>query len=147
MNLFEKMNRVIFTSSLFLFAIACKSQESSINLLSSAISTNKVVFTVGDIHINDQSGALGIYSFQLFDETSVNVEAFLNADIKVFPNPSNGFFTVSADEKITSIRLLDMNGKVVMTNKDSKNINLSKMESGTYIVLVNEKKAIKIIKP
>jgi len=143
------MEKLTFSFILILCAILSDAQETNINtkILSSSLANNQVVFTLGDLHIDDQSGILGIYSFQLFDKNNVSVEAFLNANVKVFPNPSNGFFTVSADEKITSIRLVDINGKVVLTSKDSKNVNLSKVESGTYIVLVNEKKAIKIIKP
>jgi hypothetical protein len=67
-------------------------------------------------------------------------------NINVFPNPSNGSFTVDFGnlENIREIRILDLLGKIVFQqsiNKQSK-INIDKLPSGVYILTVidNENK-------
>jgi hypothetical protein len=69
-----------------------------------------------------------------------------SSQIKVFPNPSNGSFTVDFDnlKNVKEIRILDLLGKIVFQksiNKQSK-INIDNLPSGVYILTVidNENK-------
>ena len=77
----------------------------------------------------------------------------IGKNVKVFPNPSNGSFTVDLDNLINvkEIRILNLLGKIVFQqsiNNQSK-INIDNLPSGVYILTVidNENKMtnIKII--
>ncbi|MBL4625564.1 MAG: T9SS type A sorting domain-containing protein, partial [Flavobacteriales bacterium] len=64
-------------------------------------------------------------------------------DIKVYPNPSSGVFTIEMpySEKST-ITLVNMLGKTVLVDQSlskSKVINVSKMDKGVYLVRVEQK--------
>ncbi len=73
------------------------------------------------------------------------------AEIKVFPNPSNGIITISAPDKITNVSLYNITGKVVFTaviNSVTETIDFSNFAKGMYILkveTVNHEKLIKKI--
>lgn len=55
--------------------------------------------------------------------------------IKVYPNPTADYITISSDKKISSVAVFDAAGKVAMQSTESK-VNLSSLAAGTYIVKV-----------
>jgi len=142
------MNRLIFLVFLTIWANYTVAQVSdiSINTLSSSLANDEVVYTLGDIHIDDTSGALGSNSFQLFYELGVNVETLLDTDFKVFPNPAESYISVESIERIETIRLFDMYGKEIISTKESSDIDLSNVASGFYIIIINDKQAVRITK-
>lgn len=56
--------------------------------------------------------------------------------ITVYPNPASNLLTVDAEAK--TIKILNTLGQVVLTSSD-KTIDISSLESGTYIVLIDER--------
>ena len=74
------------------------------------------------------------------------------SSIKMYPNPVQNELTITSDNELTSIRVVDVTGKLVI-NKTSKD-GLSGFEyklrtdfsSGIYFVTVNEQKPVKIVK-
>lgn len=69
---------------------------------------------------------------------------------KLYPNPSSDFIQINGgnDDKVESIRVIDLNGRVVinLSNYNDNKIDISKLSQGTYImelklngVLVNKK--------
>ncbi|MBL0102909.1 MAG: T9SS type A sorting domain-containing protein [Bacteroidetes bacterium] len=69
------------------------------------------------------------------------VREFSSADLKVYPNPSNGHFTVTAPyfmENDAFIRILDMNGKLIdsrnISQKTEQEVDLSKFNEGIYVI-------------
>jgi len=74
-------------------------------------------------------------------ENSFGIESIHNNDIvSIFPNPSNGKFTLKLkDETIKNIQIFDITGKLVyseqiINNETQKEINLSNMTSGIYLL-------------
>ncbi|HUH35859.1 MAG TPA: Omp28-related outer membrane protein [Moheibacter sp.] len=69
----------------------------------------------------------------LADVTNVNA-------INVYPNPSNGTFNVSSDQKIDNIQVYDITGKLMRTFKDlntnKTQVELSNFNKGTYILKI-----------
>lgn len=69
-----------------------------------------------------------------------------------FPNPVKDVLTIRNDVNITTIKIYDLTGKQVITDKfDSKNVNIdvSSLPKGVYMVKIggeNSTKTIKIIK-
>lgn len=86
-----------------------------------------------DIDFNKVTGA---YNFS----PSLSNVSFNNGNFKVYPNPSQNVWNVaSANEVITSIQVLDVLGKTVMTvapQATSAVINASELNSGIYFARI-----------
>jgi len=71
----------------------------------------------------------------IFNLSSVNEP--LDFELDIFPNPVSGILTVSSEEKINTVSLLDYTGRRLMTRDvNSGNINLDMVnyENGTYLL-------------
>lgn len=81
------------------------------------------------------TGSTGILKFSgnLALGTSDNA---VKSSLKVYPNPATDIVTVSADRKIENITVIDMSGKKVQSFKADKQINVSALAKGTYILQV-----------
>lgn len=55
-------------------------------------------------------------------------------DILVYPNPGSDFITLTAKEDIKKITVTSLDGKTVLTAGNSKNIDISKLPKGVYIL-------------
>lgn len=71
--------------------------------------------------------------------TGIDENNFVKQNLKVFPNPTNGIFTVSSefDENVT-LEILDVLGKQVLKtyklNKGINQINASELSKGVYMI-------------
>ena len=68
----------------------------------------------------------------------ISVNDISNTDINIYPNPSNGIFTLqSGANKINSFEVYDMSGKMILsknTNSDKTTIDLSNQAHGLYFI-------------
>lgn len=91
----------------------------------------------GDYAINLEGGDDNHYTLILVDGT-LSIEAVLGlgdvASIEVFPNPAAGQIVVNGDQ-VASIQLIDFGGKTIL-NTRQKQLDLSSLSSGTYLVVV-----------
>lgn len=75
--------------------------------------------------------------------TSVNITEPISDQVSVFPNPSNGLFSVDFDQpsNISEIKVTDMLGNIVNQQKidNKKKINIDNLPSGVYILSVIDK--------
>ncbi len=75
------------------------------------------------------------------DVVSSSINVGLDATcIEVFPNPSNGIFTISGTIQDYTIEVLDINGATISTINSTSNevrIDLSLLDAGTYFVRVS----------
>ncbi|KFC24594.1 T9SS type A sorting domain-containing protein [Chryseobacterium sp. FH1] len=72
-----------------------------------------------------------------------------NLAFKVYPNPVQKILKIQGQERITSIAITDVSGKLVKQQKfDSKNpeINVESLAPDVYYLKINDNKAQKIIK-
>jgi len=58
-----------------------------------------------------------------------------DVDIKIYPSPASTLLTISAPEKI-DISILGMDGKVLITQKDAVQTNVSSLVPGVYMVRI-----------
>lgn len=69
------------------------------------------------------------------------------ADVNLYPNPNNGSFSISSFDKIETVEIVDMLGKLVFKNKNNSNeYNINGISKGLYLVKVtfdNDKVMIK----
>jgi len=87
---------------------------------------------------NTIEAMIQIAEVQLYG-TELRRENFSKDDeVKLYPNPSNGYFTISQNEAIGQVTITDALGKIVkelnVENSSSKEINMEGVESGLYFV-------------
>lgn len=79
-------------------------------------------------------------TFNFCAENTASLNEFTSNNVKLYPNPSNGLFTVGVDfAGSKTITLTDLTGKViknVITSKDSVQFNEYVVSSGVYLVTV-----------
>lgn len=65
------------------------------------------------------------------------------AHISIFPNPMNDHFTVEGATQISSIRVIDLSGRTMMTFEPttSNNYSISALTAGTYFIVITDGKA------
>jgi uncharacterized repeat protein (TIGR01451 family) len=91
--------------------------------------TNKVFNTIGNI--TNITGKKIVYSKS-------------NQNIKIYPNPTTGIINIKA-ENIKRVEILDMNGKIIYSDK--KNIiDLSKKVKGIYFIKITTQKEVVVKK-
>lgn len=76
-------------------------------------------------------------------QAALSTNEFLASQLKVYPNPSNNFVTISTDANVmfNQVSLTDLNGrtvKIVELNGDSSaQINISDLAAGVYMMNIN----------
>lgn len=106
---------------------------------------NNVAAGTYTVTVTDANGCTATHTAVVADIASIG--EIEGAEILIFPNPSNGNFTVSVEGINTgkiNVEVLDLAGKVIYTNSmnvsASKTIvpmNLSGVSAGTYLVKLN----------
>jgi len=69
------------------------------------------------------------------ESLSVNKITSINK-IKIYPNPTTDFLTISSNLKIKKLKIYDINGqiKINIENKQLNKINLQNLEKGMYLL-------------
>lgn len=86
--------------------------------------------------------------------TALGLANISNSNIKIFPNPTNGYCSIDLGEiyNTVTITIIDLNGKVIQSNtyNESQILNLNLNEPpGIYLLIIeseNEETLIKLIK-
>ena len=77
-------------------------------------------------------------SFPQFKEWMIKNPLKVNANLEVYPNPTNGDVTVQWNEDVSLIELTDMQGKVIqslnVTGVKNTSIKLDGISSGLYLI-------------
>ncbi len=85
-------------------------------------------------YFSDGSGGTqGILKFSGDLSLAVN-EASVKSNLKVYPNPAVDVINLSADKEIKSVTIFDISGKKVKSSTETKQINVSSLAKGTYIL-------------
>ena len=105
-----------------------------------AANDNKITITLGENPV----------FIEEHNTTSVNDINFNNDNIKIYPNPTNGIFTIQGDN-IQSIEILNIKGQVVNSSDDFKSsdefqFNLSEQQKGIYFVKIKSDNFISVKK-
>lgn len=94
--------------------------------------------------------AVGMESF-MFDTLSLDEAVLVDQNLNIYPNPTSDVVHIKSPQSISSLRLFDLQGKIVFERQNHLNqIDLKLLESGVYfirVVLMNgsefQKKIIK----
>jgi len=85
------------------------------------------------------SDIIGIDTFSV-DSSTASSESFFANNFKLYPNPVNDFLNINGNQTITSVELLDLNGRVVSVWSgalQNVQIQTSNLQSGLYILNVH----------
>ena len=80
---------------------------------------------------------------------TLSYENYILSQFKVFPNPSEDYINIVSPFTVLNIDIYDINGKSVLKSKENNKeliINISKLKTGIYMILINKNHKFKIIK-
>lgn len=108
------------------------------------VSTDKVRLTV----TNGVDGFARLTEVQVFGNTgTAGVNDFILNKVSLYPNPVLGNeLTIDSLQEINSLKVYNILGKQMKTSFTGKNVDVSNLNSGIYIIKVNNKNTIKFIK-
>ncbi len=110
------------------------------------VKTNKLRLNVN----STASNAVRLYEIEVygkeFNTLGIAENNSYEYKFKIYPNPTSSVISVKGENNVESIVVFDLNAKVLMSNKNSNNINVSQLPVGTYIIRVNDKETFKFIK-
>jgi hypothetical protein len=113
---------------------------------------NKSTFTALKINANSNAKTPGIAIDEIrigtsWEEvvttTTLGVNQNVIANFNVYPNPANGFINIdSKNEKIVSVDVINVLGKIVISKKDSSinQLNMSNLSEGVYFMKIKSDK-------
>jgi hypothetical protein len=86
-------------------------------------------------------GASGVYSNQVdsADCPATGINAELISAVNIYPNPANELVNIESNEKIISIEIYDVQGKLVyssIVNDFNSTINIQEFVSNIYLVKI-----------
>lgn len=120
-------------------------QSNNFRFFASSGTTMETAFTLGDIAISDQSGFLGTTSVSIFGINVSTVET-LNQDIIVYPNPANNAITIKGLKDGTDIKITDFYGNKILHAELGKPLDISRLLSGIYFIMIEGNNTLKFEK-
>ncbi|HKZ67707.1 MAG TPA: T9SS type A sorting domain-containing protein [Chitinophagaceae bacterium] len=69
-------------------------------------------------------------------DSLTSVEEIEQLQANIYPNPSNGNFSISINEKEFNVTVYDVTGKMIYENKNEKQINLTTQPKGIYFLKI-----------
>jgi hypothetical protein len=139
---------------IFLCSMALTGVYAQGSVSNGALSANNLIHSVGELYVvpanpnEASSGTIGAVSRIEFFALGIDEVTALNG-IKVYPNPTANSVFFESTEPVTQIEIYDIGGRLVASQKvDNNKTDLSMLQSGTYIIRINNKnkQSFKIIK-
>ena len=107
---------------------------------------------LGTMEYKVQGGSTFIFEdvhFTVVNPTTTGINDLSDVTFSVFPNPTTDFLNISTSDNIESVKVFDMNGRLVISdtyNTSDVKLDVMNLTNGYYTVLVNDVKPIKFIK-
>jgi len=70
-------------------------------------------------------------------------------DLKIYPNPTNGFLNIQSNASIVSVEIMNQLGQLVISEIDSEGINsmnIQQLQQGLYFIKLKGMQGNSIIK-
>ncbi len=80
---------------------------------------------------------------------TINATTPLKDNIVISPNPTYGSISVETELIVETLRIYDINGRLIKSQSGSKDIDISELQSGLYFIKINTKSGVftnKVIK-
>ncbi|MCK9255898.1 MAG: T9SS type A sorting domain-containing protein, partial [Bacteroidales bacterium] len=88
--------------------------------------------------VTSENGCSDTSSCHAINTLSIQNNPLLDKQIILYPNPTSDKINVQTDLDIAEVYLLDLQGKQLQTS-NSKEVDLSKLSSGIYLIKVKLK--------
>jgi hypothetical protein len=105
---------------------------------------NNFTKSLSNLRWNNEGTAVssGDSTYYYFKTTSVGVKSINKETFSVYPNPTNGKFTISSSSKFNTLEIFTLTGvrvysKLNLTQQSSFEIDLTDCKDGIYFVKVN----------
>lgn len=98
------------------------------------------------LRVENQSG-IDMLTINITIDNTASISAVEEIEFNVYPNPFVDY--VNIDGYVEKVSVFDLNGKLIFSdtpNSTNTKIDLSYLNSGTYILIINDRKSIKIQK-
>ena len=110
------------------------------------VKTNKL-----RLNVNSTAGNIvRLYEIEVygkeFNTLSIKENNSYVNQFAIYPNPTTNTINIEGNTDIDSLVIFDLNAKVLMQNQGSKNIDVSQLTAGTYVIRINNKETFKFIK-
>ncbi len=72
----------------------------------------------------------------ILDSTLVNtgIEQTENSSLKIYPNPVNDFLTIELEEEISSVKIISLDGRILLNESSENIIDVTSLSAGIYFV-------------
>lgn len=130
-NLDDRIDNVLFNNDSF-FLLGRTQSQSGITTASS--------LQPNFLYNNSPWVALSIDNTFIarFDPNPLSVKDNVIADVKLFPNPNNGSFSISSSDTIEEIEVFDILGNLVFKGKNyTYEFNINGLSNGLYLVKIH----------
>ncbi len=88
------------------------------------------------VRVADSTGCADTANAYIFNGgTGAGVGSISLSDINVYPNPASTYIRVDAPVKV-NVRMLSVDGKVVVSQNDAGSINIGGLANGMYMIMV-----------
>ena len=77
---------------------------------------------------------------RLVKNVSLSTNQFYKSNIKVYPNPASDILNIESQEEVNHIEIFDLLGKQILSFKGAKNIDVSGLQNGIYLLKINTEK-------
>jgi hypothetical protein len=103
------------------------------------------------ISVHGSTTTTATYSMYIYSDTFLAASEVKNEELKIYPNPVNDVLHISNKSSIENVEIYNLAGQLLITknNVKSKEINVSSLQKGIYIVKIISngiEKSYKIIK-
>ena len=89
-----------------------------------------------EVQVTDANGCQTADYVYVSNNTAA-IEEFSADQIKVYPNPSNGNFSIETNFNNTNLTITNLNGQVILDTQFNKEINIENLAMGVYVVSIN----------
>ena len=75
----------------------------------------------------------------IFRNTTITTISEINKDITIYPIPANDFLTINSSNLINKIEIIDISGKVILsqnTNSENVRLNTQNLTNGVYFIKI-----------
>ena len=80
----------------------------------------------------------------IFSDNSLTIHNFNNSEIRIMPNPAHNYLSVNIDiNRISNLQIFDTIGRKIKTKINNKIIDISRLENGIYILILELNNTVK----
>ncbi|MBC3756852.1 T9SS type A sorting domain-containing protein [Hyunsoonleella sp. SJ7] len=134
-------NFAIFDNCMANNSFACFEESGTVTNLSANNTYWIRVFRTIDLADNTANT-----SFNISIVNSLSTTTFTNADVRVFPNPTNNIINIHSSKSFDTLELYNIQGKKIISIKSQNKLSIGSLESGIYILKIKSQLNKQVVK-